>query len=480
VPLIRYPCLLNASELTALVGFPLGGQPVPGLVRGGCRQLAPSPEIPSTGRVLAHATFPGIERSLALSPADSLHHLHLIGPTGVGKSTLLLNLIAQDMAAGAGVVVIDPKGDLVAEALERVPASRVDEVSVLDPTDEERPVGFNLLAGANGAHELGVDAVVSIFHDLFPAFWGPRTDDILRAALLTLLTEPGMTLCEVPLLLLDPSFRRRLVGRAEDWVLKQFWGWYEGLSEGERAAAIGPVMNKLRAVLLRRRIRNVIGQADGGLDLDQVVAGGHILFVPLTKGLLGEEASALVGSLVVTRLWQAVQRRAGLPIEQRPPIFAHVDEVQDYLRLPTDLGDVLAQARGLGLGLTLAHQHLGQLPVALRRAVMANARSRVIFQTSADDARVLARELAPYLEADDLRGLGPHEVVATLAIGARVAPPATGITLPPPPSTGMGKVARERSREQFGRDRAEVEAAIRRRQEGRPDDGPVGRQRRVS
>lgn len=476
LPVAHYPAILNAAEVGALAAFPVGTVSLPGLRLAGCRQLAPSSDIPSGGRVLGRATFPGSERPLALSVTDSLRHLHVIGPTGVGKSTLLTGLIAQDMAAGRGVVVLDPKGDLVADVLDRVPSGRAGDVIVLDPADEERPVGLNLLAGAASDTELVTEQVVGIFHQLYHASWGPRTDDILRSAVLTLVGVPGMTLCEIPLLLTDAGFRRRLVGRVDDPIaLGPFWGWYNGLSDGERAQAIGPVMNKLRAFLLRRRLRNVLGQANPRLDFDRVLAERRILLVPLAKGLLGEEAAALVGSLVVARLWHAVQRRTGLPAELRHATFAYLDEFQDFLHLPTDVADVLAQARGLGLGLTLAHQHLGQLPAALRAAVLANTRSRVMFQASADDARTLAREVAPYLDAADLQGLDAYQVVMTLSTGARVAPPVTGRTELPPPVTGIAGTAREQSRRHYGRNRAEVEAALRARHGDRPGRGAVGR-----
>jgi hypothetical protein len=476
LPLITYPVILNASELGGLVGFPIGEVALPGLTLGGCRQLAPASDIPTFGRVVAQSTFPGAERPLALSVTDSLRHLHLIAPTGAGKSTVMLGLAVQDMAAGRGLVVVDPKGDLVADVLDRVPPSRVRDVCLLDPTDEERPVGLNLLAGATQAPELVADQVVGIFHQLYASSWGPRTADILRSALLTLAGEPGMTLTEVPLLLTDPAFRRRLVGRVDDPIaLGPFWGWFDGLSEAERAQAIGPVMNKLRAFLLSRRLRNVLGQAQPRLDLDQALAQRRILLVPLSKGLLGEEAAALIGSLVLTRLWQAIQRRAGTPAAERPVTFAYIDEFQDYLRLPLDMADALAQARGLGLGLTLAHQHLGQLPTAVRDAVLANARSRIIFQLSASDAAALARELAPHLTATDLGGLGPYEVVASLSTGGRVAPPATGVTLPPPQLSGQGAAARAASRERYGIDRQTVEREIQVRHEGRRGGGAVGR-----
>src|SRR2546430_11815405 len=179
-----------------------------------------------------------------------------------------------------------------------------------------------------------------------------------------------MTLAEVPLLLADEGFRRGLVGRVQDPILRQFWGWFESISPGERGQATAPLSNKLRAVLLRRRLRNVLGQAAPKLDLDQALDSGKILLVPLAKGLLREQAAALMGSLVVARVWQAVLRRSGVPQDKRPLTFAYIDEFQDYLKLPMSVTDVLAQARGLGLGLTLAHQHLGQLPAALQGALL--------------------------------------------------------------------------------------------------------------
>ncbi len=476
LPVVTFPLVLNAQELSALVAFPLGDVMLPGLRLGGTRQLAPSSDIPMGPRIVARSTFPGAERPLGLSVTDSLRHLHLVGPTGTGKSTLLLNLITQDMNAGRGVVVLDPKGDLVTDVLDRVPENRSDQVVILDPADEERPVGLNLLSGSHRAPELAADQIVGIFHQLYKAFWGPRTQDILHAALLTLAAEPGMTLTEVPLILTDANFRRRLVAKVDDPVaLGPFWASYEAWSDAERAQAIGPVMNKLRAFLMRRRVRNVLGQAAPRLDLGEALAHRRIVLVPLTKGVLGEEAAALVGSLVVARVWQAVQGRATIPADRRPTTFMYIDEFQDYLNLPMGVADVLAQARGLGMGLTLAHQHLGQLPNDLREAVLANARSRVVFQAASADAGRLAKELAPYLGASDLQGLGAYEVVVSLSAGARVAPPATGMTMPPSPASGRADLVRAASRERWGRDRDEVEATIRARHEGRRPSGRVGR-----
>ena len=480
LPLVRFACLLNVRELAGLIAFPIGDVQLPGLSLGGSREIAPSADLPRRGRVVAVSHYAGRERPLGLSVDDSLRHLHVIGPTGVGKSTLLLSLIAQDMRAGFGVVVIDPKGDLVSDVLDRVPPGRTSDVVVLDPSDPVAAVGLNPLAHTGDNGELVVEELTSLFRQLYRAFWGPRTDDILRAALLTLVQQRGMTLCEVPLLLTDEGFRRRLIGGLDDPVgLEPFWGWFNGLSDGERTAAIGPVLNKLRAFVVRRRIRDVIGQSQPRLDLEEVLAKRRILLVPLRKGLLGDAAAALLGSLVVGQLWRAVQRRTAIAPVERCPAFAYVDEVQDYLHMPTSISDVLAQARGLGLSLTLAHQHLAQLPTELRHAVLANARSRVAFQLATEDARALAPVFGAPVTPADLQGLDAYEVIVQLAVGNRVASPAGARTCPPPPPTGQADAAMSASRELYGVPHADVEAEIRARHDLPIVDGLLGRQRRT-
>jgi hypothetical protein len=478
IPLGSWPSTLNAAELVGLLAFPMKDVVVSGLSVGIARQLPPPSEIPRVGTVLARSTYPGAERPLAIAPQDRLRHLSVLGPTGAGKSTLLLNVIVQDMNAGFGVVVVDPKKDLIEDCLARVPDHRIDDVIVLDPTDQ-RPVGLNPIEASAEESELVVEQVVGIFRTLYSEFWGPRTDDILRAATATLVGVPGMTLTEIGLLLTDEAFRRRLVSRIDDPVgLEPFWGWYGGLSDAERTNAIGPVLNKLRAFTMRPRIRSVIGQSAPALDFDRLLASQGILFVPLSKGLLGEDAASLVGALVLARLWQATLKRAALPADQRRPVFCAIDEWQDYLHLPTKIGDMLVQARSYGLGLVLANQHLAQLTAAMRDGLLANARSKCVFQTSAKDARALAPEFGP-LGPDDLQGLGAYEVALKVAIGGRVSSPATGVALPPPPMTGNAEAVRASSRQRFGRDRTDVEAAIQARQLGRTARQPIGRQRRM-
>ncbi|MGH6634324.1 MAG: type IV secretory system conjugative DNA transfer family protein, partial [Sphingopyxis sp.] len=253
-PRRRWPLALNVRELTPLTAWPLGDSLYPGVRDGGAVPLRALPTS-STTRILGTSTYPGDERRLVLSARDALQHLHVMGPTGVGKSTLLTNLIIDDIMNNRGVVVIDPKGDLIEDVLGRVPDDRRDDVVVLDPADAMRPVGLNALQGGDRSPELIADQVLAVFHGLYRDNWGPRTQDILHASLLTLAGRPGMTLCALPVLLSNERFRSRVVREVEDRIaLRPFWHWYDTLSEGERQQAIAPVMNKLRAFLLRPRM----------------------------------------------------------------------------------------------------------------------------------------------------------------------------------------------------------------------------------
>jgi hypothetical protein len=320
--------------------------------------------------------------------------------------------------------------------------------------------------------------MVGLFKSLYRHSWGPRLDDILRAALLTLAGAKGATLCEVSLILTDPNYRRRLVGSLDDPVgLESFWGWYEALSDAERQTVVGPVLNKVRAFTMRPTVRAVIGQSTPTLDLREVLAGGKVLLCSLASGLLGEEAASLLGALIVAELWHATTARAGMPSDQRQPVMAYLDEFQHFVHLPTPMPSMLAEARGLGLGMTLAHQHLDQLGDEAKHAVLANARSRVVFQLPSADARVMSREMGTILSADDLQGLGAFEVACQLFAAGTTQAPATGKTRALPPPCADPDAIRAISRERYGVDQSTVEMAIRERQSG-ASAGGVGRRER--
>jgi hypothetical protein len=226
-------------------------------------------------------------------------------------------------------------------------------------------------------------------------------------------------------------------------------------------------------------VRAVIGQS-AGLDLAQVLAHGQVLVVSLARGLVGEDAAALMGAAMTARLWTAIQGRAALRPEERRPATVICDEFQDFAALPLSFSDAVAQSRGYGVGWVLAHQHLAQLDSPTRQAVLANCRNRVVMQTTAADAATFARELGPDVAAVDLQGLGPFEGYATVSVGAAVTPPASIRTRPPEPPLGSAQAVRTASRQRYGTPPAEVDRAIRARVVGRRRPAPVGGVRRAS
>jgi hypothetical protein len=487
LPLAVWPMRLNTKEATGLLGIALGNVHLPGLELGRARQLPPPEGMAHTGLMLAESNFPGAaHRPLVVKTADRLRHLHLIGPTGVGKSTLIANLAGQDIQRGDGLVLLDPKTDLVTDVLARVPKDRTQDVIVLDPSATDFPVGFNVLQVGHSEHEreLVVDHVVHVFSELWRSSWGPRTSDVLRNCLLTLThtrAHDGLafTLVEVPELLLNTTFRRFVTAQPSvpDSV-RSFWSAYENMSDGERAQVIGPSLNKLRALTTRTSLRLMLGQSTG-IDLADVFTKRHIVLVPLSKGTVGTETAHLLGSLLMASLWQVTLGRAAVPAAKRRPAWAYLDEFQDVLRLGTDgeLADMLAQARGLGLGLTLAHQYFDQLPRQVQAAVLGTVRSQVVFQLDHDDARTVEKRFAPALTATDLMGLPAYEVAIRPSVDGQTRSPTTGTTLPLPDAIRDPDELAEQSRRRFGVPRAEVEATLRGRIEA-PSGSRIGRTRR--
>jgi len=453
--------LLSTGELAALAHLPwdLG---VPGLARAGAKAVPPAPAVPQVGKVLGDADA-GTARPVAISPADARHHLHVVGATGSGKSTLLANLILQDAHAGRGAVVIDPRGDLVRDVLDRLPARAAGKVVLLDPDEPAAPPALNMLEGSDP--DLAVDHVVEIFHRIFARAWGPRTDDVLRSACLTLLRHGQATLADVPRLLSDQGFRqRRTKVLARDAAgLGGFWAWYESLTPAGQAQAIGPALSRLRAFLLRGFVRQVVGQTTSSFDMTTVLDGG-LLLARLPKGTLGDDTARLLGSFVVARTWQAALARARAGEPARTDATLYVDEAHNFLHLPYRYEELLTEARGYRLSLVLAHQHLAQLPPELREAAAANARSKVYFTTSPEDARHLEPHVFPELTAYDLAHLGAYQAAVRPLADEQEQPACTLLTRPlPVPVAGRAKQVRAQARRAYGRTESQRQRAALRR-----------------
>ena len=426
--------LITLAELAAAAHLPLDAGAI-GVVRAGARSVAPPPSTPGVGstcpvKLLGDADA-GPARPVAINVSDSRQHTHILGATGCGKSTLMGRMILDDVEAGRGVVVIDPKGDLIADILQRLPASAADRTTLIDPTDTGPRPSLNILAA--GDPELLVDNLVGIFRRIFSAFWGPRTDDILRSACLTLLAtmqagEQTPTLSLVPKLLTDRVYRKRVVDelppnkQADTYrTLREFWAWYDGLSATAQGTVTGPLLNKLRAFLLRDFVADIVTRPDSTIDLAEVLDGG-ILLVRLPKGVLGEEAVRLLGSFIVAATWQGASNRAKSGEGARTDAALYVDECHNFLNLPYPLEDMLAEARAYRLSLVLAHQNLAQLGTELREGVSANTRNKVFFTCSPEDARSLSVHTAPNLSEHDLSHLGAYQAAVRLAVNGVQAP----------------------------------------------------------
>jgi hypothetical protein len=463
--------LLSVPELAGMAHLPTD-RGVAGLSRAGAHVVAPPPEVHSTGKVLGRSEL-GDRRKVGLEVHDARQHVHILGSTGSGKSTLITNLVLDDVAAGRGAVVVDPKGDLIDDIIDRLPEKAAGRVVILDPDDDAAPPAMNVLGAADPY--LAVDHLVGIFHRLFEAYWGPRTDDVLRVAALTAVRQPGATLGDIPLLLTDAGFRSALTKGLDDPNLKGFWSAYEKMSPGAQTQMVGPVMNKLRTVLTRPFVSAVLTSSASSFDLGADVLDGGLLLARLPKGTLGDDSCRLLGSFVVAKVWQAVTARGKTSQVGRVDASIYLDECQNFLTLPGSMTDMLAEARGYRLSIVAAHQNLAQLPRELQEALSANARNKMYFTCSPEDARILERHVAPELSQHDLSHLGAHQAAARLVVDFEEAPAFTLRTEAAPDVAGNGPMIRRAAREQFGRSADQrYDESLRRRMTGRRGAGARG------
>lgn len=483
----HFPLKLSVKELANFLLLPAGEEELPGTPGLHPKlTLLPawhrSPTSPKTDRTFA-LSMDLTPKKLSISPKDSLEHCHLIGPTGSGKSTTMEHLILSDIKAARSVLVLDPKADLISSLLARIPEERAEDVVVIDPSSPN-PCGFNPLGFQSYQNKaLIADAVLSVLREIWQDSWGVRIQDILSATLLALSGIDGATLLWIYPLLTDGHFRRRIISGVKDKIgLMSFWAEFESLSDLQREQWIAPVANKLRQLTLRPGLRNVLGQAHPKFDLKDLFTQRKIVLVPLNKGLIGGESARLLGSLIVGLTWTLALGRASIPPERRHLVSIYVDELQDYLNLPTDLSDALAQARGLGVGMTLAHQYRDQLPPEIRAGVDANCRNKIVFGLSAKDAKDIAA-MAPKLTAEDFMALPRYQIYTSFQQDGRNTGWVLGKTLPPTPALRDPVELYARSMAVYGTPAEEVEAEYLKmftnhNHSGTDPDTPIGRRKK--
>ncbi|NUJ80259.1 type IV secretion system DNA-binding domain-containing protein [Methylocystis sp. FS] len=399
---------------------------------------------------------------VALDEDERRRHLYLVGQTGTGKSTLLLNLLRQDFQRGAGVALLDPHGDLALAALDHIPRWRTNDLVYIDPADSERPIGFNPLSRVPlDLAPIVADGIVSAFRHVWPESWGPRLDYILTNAVRALLDVPGATLLMLPRMLIDTPYRVQLVHRhVSDPVVRHYWqNEYAGYTESFRREAIAPIQNKIGKALMTPSLRNMLAQPRSTITPRRLMDEGAIVICNLSKGALGESTAHLLGALLVTALAQAALSRAVTPASERRVFHLYADEFQSFATESFSL--ILSEARKYALTLILAHQYLDQLPLPLRAAIFGNTGSIIACRTGVSDAPILAEQIG--LGGDDaLLDLRNFSAWARLLREGQPSSPIPFRLFPAPrplrPSVHRLILT---SRARFGRDRQEVEEKIR-------------------
>jgi hypothetical protein len=481
LPPLRPRLLLTAAEAAAMLPFPEEPSEAPlALPEPPARKLAPISGAPRAGLLIGDADREGFDRDVRVLPEALLRHTHLLAPTGKGKSTLLANLVLEALEHDVGLFLLDPKGDLVGYLLNRIPAEHIGRVELLDFGDEQHPPALNLLACGASEADRQVEALLAIFRRLFSRYWGPRSEDLLRAALATLLTtpraagEPAPTLADVLLLLGDRLRPVAPVG-ADPVALARFWSQWGRLSAGQREQAWAPLANKLRTLLGSRMLRNLLCQP-GAPAFDEIVREGRVVLCSLPLGQLGEDAGSLLGSVLVHRLWQTAARLGPRQPGGRPPFLCLIDEFHHFCHLPQGLAAALAEARGYGLGFLLAHQNLGQLHdnAELYEAIDANTQSKLCFALPPLDAKRMEPHFTPRLTASDLNRLGAYQLACRIEHQGRQLPAATCQAHPLPIPVAGKPAARIRAAAQARtQTRLEVEVVIARRYGLRDEEPPA-------
>jgi hypothetical protein len=446
---------LTASELAPLLGWPLGDRDYSGIPALHPR-LLPVPEIVSrTESVFAVGTAPGPERHIGLDAQSRLQHLIALGPTGSGKSTLLEHLILSDIAARRACCVIEPKSQLIDRILTTAPAEAAGQIVVLDATDQDAPVGFNPLDVGDRDPDIVVDGILAALGAVFHDGWGPRTEYLVQGALLSLARagqKRGIpyTLIDLSTLLTDAAFRRPVIAAVQDdATLSAFWAEFEDMRPAQRAAVIASPLNKLRKIVMRKPLVRVLGQSQPRFRLRDIFLEKKTVLVALNDALLGEGASRLLGSLIVAELFLATTERAAEKEPTKRPGMIFIDEVQNYLHLPTTVENAMSVFRSYGVGLHVAHQYRKQLPDTMRSGLDANARTKICFGLDSDDASDMAKR-APALAREDFETLPKHQVYARILAGGTPTDWCSAAVFPPAPERGAADLIREASREQYG------------------------------
>ena len=381
--------------------------------------------------LFAETNFRNQRRRFGIKTDDRRRHIYVLGKTGMGKTALQQNMVMSDIMAGHGVCYIDPHGDTAEEILDLIPSNRINDIVYFNPADLEFPVGFNILESVNESQKhLVASGLMGVFKKIWPDVWSPRMEYILLNCVLALLDYPGATLLGINRLLVDEEYRKRVIAKIRDPIVKTFWvAEFSSWSEKYQTEAIAPIQNKVGQFLSASVIRNIVSQVRSTIDIRKIMDEGKIFIVNLSKGRIGEENMRLLGGMLISRLQMAAMERVEIPEDDRRDFYLFVDEFQNFAN--ESFASILSEARKYRLSLTVAHQYIEQLTEETRAAVIGNVGTMIVFRVGSTDAEFLEKEFSPTFTVEDLVNLPKFNIYLKLMVDGVASSPFSATTLPP-------------------------------------------------
>ncbi len=462
----RQSCILNLSELTSTYHFPLSHMESPYIKWIKTIEAPPPSELPQSGEVfLGEAVYRGEKKPVYIaSEKDRARHFYIIGQTGTGKSTLMSEMIKQDIESGKGVGVIDPHGDLIEDTLSIIPKERIDDVVLFEPFDRERPCGLNMLEWETPEQrDFAISEMIMIFNQLFDqSMIGPMFEYYMRNAMAALSADKDDigTIVEIPRMFTDDEFMKKKVSKVSDHMVRDFWLKEWSQTTGQtRSDMMGYVVSKIGRFVADETMRNIIGQQKSGFDLDKIMSGKKIFLANLSKGLTGELNSSLLGMILVSKMQISALRRAKIVEEERVPFYLYVDEFQNFTT--ESIAVILSEARKYKLNLILAHQYMPQLKDEIKNAVVGNVGNMISYRIGVDDAEFLERQFSPEFSRFDLGNIDNFQYIIKMMINNNISSPfKVAAPFSGKGSKEMAEVARKISKLKYGKPREMVERDI--------------------
>lgn len=479
---------LNSEELATFFHLPYKGAEIPQVVKIKAKRAEPPVNLPkekvykpSELSLFAETTFRNEQIRFGIKRKDRRRHIYAVGKTGVGKTKFLELLALEDIIHGKGVAILDPHGDLAEEILKYIPLKRIYDVVYFNPTDTEYPIGFNPMEQVKSFEykQNIVAGFIGIFKKLLGWNWNQRLEHVLRYTTLALLDCPNSTVLGITRMLTDNLFRQRVISQIHDPLVKKFWTTeFASWSDQFANEAIVPIINKVGQFVASPLIRNIVGQPKSGFDLSEVMNNEKILIANLSIGKLGEENSNLLGSMLVTKIWQKALERASIPEEERKDFYVYIDEFQNFAT--SAFANILSEARKYHLCLNLAHQYIKQLPEEVQSTIFGNIGSIVSFRVGGEDAAVLEKEFAPTFSASDLMNLDVREIYVKMSIDGQTAPPFSARTIDfPRVDEDYSQEVIAFSQRRWAKPKSEVEKEIEKFEKGSPK-GKIGKEEKKS